>query len=210
MKNKQQRKSCEPCRHAKKGCVRGEGEEPCQRCSSKGLHCHFELSEQGNRYDLNNMESTPDRDSAESDDPSVSGPAPVVCLEILPLGTAAPTQQRLDTQDELPAQSVEPPHNKMSVMEALRRWHQSKSFGCPSCKHILIIDEKNIQIIGDTNIISILHKVCREANPKNLHVCTQCGSRSKYSKNKLITHYCKCTNKDNETPSANSAHSTEM
>src|SRR6056300_1743789 len=98
-------------------------------------------------------------------------------------------------------------HNKMSVMEALRRLHQSKSICCPSCKHILIIDEKNIQISGDTNIISILHKVCREANPKKLHVCTQCGSRSNYSRNKLIKYYCKCTNKDNETPSANSAHS---
>ena len=94
-------------------------------------------------------------------------------------------------------------------MEALRRLHQSKSIRCPSCKHIFIIDEKKIQISGDTNIISILHKVCREANPKKLHVCTQCGSRSNYSRNKLIKYYCKCTNKDNETPSANSAHSTE-
>ena len=92
-------------------------------------------------------------------------------------------------------------------MEALRRLHHSKSIRCPSCEHILIIDEKNILISGDTNIISILHKVCREANPKKLHVCTQCGSQSKYSRNRLIKQYCKCTNKDNETPSANSSES---
>ena len=90
-------------------------------------------------------------------------------------------------------------------MEALSRLRLSRrTIKCPSCKKALIFDGLDVEIKGGPDVFTVKHKVCSQEQPRPLHLCVHCGSQSSHSKKRLINTYCKCPNKDNETPPSNS------